>query len=282
METRKLLAVFAHPDDESFGIGGTLALYSQRNVDISLICATRGEAGNFPDALQRDGRDLATLREDELLCAADVLGLKRVEFLDYRDSGMTGSSDNNHRGNLMNASIDEVAAKITRHIRSIRPDVVITFNSQGGYQHPDHIAIYKATVEAYNAAGEPDRYPDGLEPYTPKKLYYATFPNRWLRFVVRIMPLFGKDPRKWGRNEDIDLVEITKISYPIHAKINIRSTIELKQQASACHASQLDGSSMQNPFTRLVLRLGQNNENFMRAIPSASAGTRETDLFEGI
>jgi LmbE family N-acetylglucosaminyl deacetylase len=282
MKPKKLLAVFAHPDDESFGIGGTLALYSRRDVEVSLICATRGEAGNFPEDFRKNGDDIGRLREGELRCAAEVLGLNRVEFLDYRDSGMLGSPDNDQPGTLIHAPVEEVAAKITHIIRAIRPDVVVTFDPQGGYRHPDHIAIHHATVEAYHAAGHADRFPDEQTPYTPKKLYFATFLNRWLKLLVRLLPLFGQNPRKWGRNEDIDLVKITEISYPIHARIDIGTVVELKQKASACHASQLDGSPGQNPFARLVSRIGQNKETFMRAFPPASPRLRENDLFEGI
>lgn len=281
-DSRKLMAVFAHPDDESFGIGGTLALYAQQDVEVTLLCATRGEAGDIPKRFQKNGREIGALREGELRCAAEVLGIDRVEFLDFRDSGMLGSPDNDQPGTLIHAPLEKVAEKITHLIRAIRPDVVVTFDPQGGYRHPDHIAIHNATVEAYNAAGNPDRYPDDQSPYVPKKLYFATFLNRWLKIIVRLLPLFGQNPRKWGRNNDIDLVKITEISYPIHARIDIGAVVELKQKASACHASQLDGSPGQNPFARLVSRFGQNRETFMRAVPPGSPRLRESDLFEGL
>jgi LmbE family N-acetylglucosaminyl deacetylase len=136
-----LTAVLAHPDDESFGMGGTLALYARKGVDIHLICATRGEAGEMdPDCLE--GFDsIAERRESELRCAAEQLGITSVHFLNYRDSGMSGSPANQHPQALANAPIADVAQSIAEQIRRLRPQVIITFDPIGGYKHPDHIAI---------------------------------------------------------------------------------------------------------------------------------------------
>ena len=105
-DKKRLLAVFAHPDDESFGPGGTLARYAQSGVEVHLICATRGEVGNIPEALVGKENSVAELREAELRCAAYQLGLEKVHFLDYRDSGMSGSEENNHPTCLAQAPID--------------------------------------------------------------------------------------------------------------------------------------------------------------------------------
>src|SRR5512135_2907871 len=107
-----LLAVLAHPDDESFGMGGTLAFYAARGVDVYLVCATRGEVGEVPPDLRKRFNSIAELRESELRCAAGILGLKGVYFLDYRDSGMPGSADNHHSKALAAQPIEEVAANV--------------------------------------------------------------------------------------------------------------------------------------------------------------------------
>ncbi|MCJ7585571.1 MAG: PIG-L family deacetylase, partial [Anaerolineales bacterium] len=148
-----LLAVLAHPDDESFGMGGTLALYASRGVDVHLVCATRGEVGEVDDL--KGFASIAELREAELRCAAVHLGLKGVHFLDYRDSGMDGSPDNQHPNALAAQPLDEVAAKVVHYIRELHPRVVLTFDPIGGYRHPDHIAIQKATVRAFEQAANP-------------------------------------------------------------------------------------------------------------------------------
>ncbi len=280
LDRRRLLAVLAHPDDETFGIGGTLALYARRGVDVHLICATRGEVGAAPPELLHGFTSLGELRESELRCAAVTLGLSSVTFLDYRDSGMPGSPDNHHPQALAAAPVEEVASKITRWIRRLRPDVVITFDPQGGYRHPDHIAIQRATHAAFFAAGDPADLSDGLAPHQPGRLYYHTFPRRAMRIFVTLMPLFGRNPRKWGRNHDIDLVEIAKMDIPVHARIDIRPVSEIRDEASACHASQ--GGQSGGRVTRILARMLGGRETFMRAHPPAPPGLREHDLYEGL
>jgi LmbE family N-acetylglucosaminyl deacetylase len=120
---KRLLAVLAHPDDESFGMGGTLALYAQHGVEVHLICATRGEVGETPPDFERNDRSIAELRMDELRCAGQILGLKEVHFLKYRDSGMPGSADNNHPRALAAAPMEQVAKEVAGLIRKLKPQV---------------------------------------------------------------------------------------------------------------------------------------------------------------
>jgi LmbE family N-acetylglucosaminyl deacetylase len=277
---RRLLAVLAHPDDESFGPGGTLALYARSGVDVHLICATNGEAGEVSPEMLHGYDHVGQLRLEELRCAASVLGLADVHLLGYRDSGMPGSPDNLHPEALAAAPTDEVAAKITTLIRQIRPQVVLTFDPQGGYHHPDHIAVHRATVEAFYTAGDPNQHSDRLPPYVPHKLYYHVMSHRFLRLLVFFLPIFGVDPHRWGRNADIDLVEITSHSFPIHARIDIRLVAEIKRKASACHKSQ-GGPSTSRLFS-LLTRFLAGHETFMRAHPTAPKGLLERDLFEGL
>lgn len=245
---RRLLAVFAHPDDETFGPGGTLALYAHRGDEVYLICATRGEAGEAPPGLNGFA-SVGEMREDELRRAASVLGLKSVRFLGYRDSGMPDSPDNHHPQALVMAPLSEVAQQVAAYIRETRPQVVITFDPIGGYRHPDHIAIHQATVEAFRMAGNPDQDINGLPSYSPRKLYYSTFSRRFLRWVVRFLSWLGQDPHHFGKNRDIDLASLVGSNFPIHATISIREVLQLKEQASACHASQGGGFTGTGSFT---------------------------------
>lgn len=283
-ENRILLAVFAHPDDESFGTGGTLALYAQKGAQVHLVCATRGEAGEVAPEYLEGFRSIADRRVSELRCAAGILGLTGVYFLDYRDSGMTGSPDNQNPQALINAPLDEVVGKVTTHIRRLRPQVVVTFDPIGGYLHPDHIAIQRATTKAFHLAGDPEyRDPAGLTPYSPQKLYYSVFPKGALRLAVRLMPIFGRDPRKFGRNGDIDLTTLVEQgTFPTHISINYRAVNEKRNQAAACHASQLEGGPPSNGLIGMIWKLVGEKENFMRAYPESSNGLRERDLFEGL
>lgn len=281
MNEKKLLAVVAHPDDESFGMGGTLAHYAQAGVEVHLICATRGEVGEVSPELLEGHSSIGELRERELCCAADMLGLKKVHFLDYRDSGMPGSQDNDHPKALIQASHDEVAKKISKLIRLIRPQVVITFDPIGGYMHPDHIAIHQATVLAYKMAGDKKITIQGLPEFEPKKLYFHIFPRGFLKWMIRLMPLVGKDPSKWGKNGDINLTAIMAEEFPTHARINYKNVAKKREQASACHISQ-GGDKQSGYVITWILRLFSSYESFMRAYPSPKPGYIEKDLFEGI
>ncbi len=209
-----LLAVLAHPDDETFGIGGTLALYAKRGVDVYLICATRGEAGIVEKQYLEGFGSIAELREAELRCAAKKLGIHEVIFLGYRDSGMPGSPDNQNPMALINADISELAQKINGHIQNLKPQVVLTFDEIGGYMHPDHICVHQATRKAFYDAVNPEIILQGQFNYQPQKLYYYTISKKIMRWLVRVMPIIGKDPSRYGQNGDIDLRSISKANFP--------------------------------------------------------------------
>lgn len=266
-----ILSVLAHPDDESFGMGGTLAYYAKQNCDVYLICATRGEVGDVDSQHMQGFSSIAELRESELRCAAGHLGLKNVYFLDYRDSGMPGSPDNFHPDAQVAHSIDEVAGKVVKYIRQLRPDVVLTFDPIGGYRHPDHIHIHKATVLAFEKSADATFHPDAGSPYQPGKLFFHTFPRGFLKLAVKIMPLFGQNPRKFGRNGDIDMQSIAEVNFPTHAKIDIRTVQEIKAAASACHASQ-GGVGMRRGVMGLFIKLFGESEEYMQAYPSVAKG----------
>jgi len=280
MNKKTILSVLAHPDDESFGMGGTLALYAQNGVTVHLICATRGEAGEVGPEYLREYESISELREAELRCAAGHLGLSGVHFLDYRDSGMVGSLENEHPDALIQAPLNEVAARIAEHIRLLKPQVVLTFDPIGGYKHPDHITIHKATVQAFHLAGDPNFICDA-PPFQPQKLYYHTISKRFIRLAVRLIRLFGKDPTRWGKNNDIDLTSLAVEDFPIHAQIGYRSVERRKDAASVCHASQGGAGLARGPL-QWISRLFGGKDQFMRAYPPAKPGEREKDLFDGV
>lgn len=279
MTEKILLAVLAHPDDETFGMGGTLAYYAKQGVKTYLVCATRGEVGEMDPKYMEGFSSIAERREHELRCAAGNLGLTDVFFLDYRDSGMPGSPDNQHPQALAAQPVDEVAAKVVSYIRNLKPQVVITFDPIGGYHHPDHIAIHNATVKAFYAAGDAKQYPHGLPAWQPDFLYFQTMPRAFIRFAVRLFRLIGKDPRHFGKNGDIDLAAIAEENFPVHARIDYRSVVDKRDEASACHASQGGsriGGGILGPLRKLVAMY----ENFMQAYPGPNAGVVKRDLFE--
>ncbi len=277
-----ILAVLAHPDDESFGMGGTLALYARKGFDVYLVCATRGEAGTVDPEYMKRHESIAALREAELRCASEHLGLKDVYFLGYRDSGMPGMDANKDPQAQINHSIDEVAGKVVKYIRELKPDVVLTFDPIGGYRHPDHIHIHQATVMAFEKADDPSFHPKTGAPHKPRGLYFHVFPHKLLRVATRIMPIFGVDPRKFGRNKDVDLKALVEFDFPVHVKVNIKPVSQIKAEAGACHASQ-GGMQMRSGLMGLLGRMFGENENYMRAYPPVNGDHKiKEDLFQGI
>lgn len=278
---KTLLAVLAHPDDETFGMGGTLALYAQRGVQVHLICATRGEVGEINPEYKERIKSAACLRTQELRCAAEVLGIDKLHFLNYRDSGMPGSEANDHPRALASQPVEKVAEEVTYVMRKIQPDVVITFDPIGGYRHPDHIAIQRAAVRAFELVSDEDFVdPEGLPPFQPQKLYFHTINRGFIRGIVWVLRLLGKDPRKFGQNNDIDLVSIAEVDFPTHVKIDYRPVKDIREEAAKCHASQ-GGMMMNKGFRGFVTRLfGGHNETFMQAYPAPEEGARvKRDLF---
>ncbi len=279
--TSTLLFVGAHPDDESFGPGGTLAEYVLRGHRAVYVCATRGEAGSADPEHLQGFASAAEMRTAELDGAAKALGLDEVVHLGYRDSGMPGTEANRHPEAQINAPIEEVAARVTAVIRRVRPEVVFTFDPIGGYRHPDHIHIHRATVLAFHAAGDAAQYREAGPAFTPRKLYFSVFPKGFLRWAVRLLPIIGQDPRRFGRNGDIDLVELARVEFPVHCRVRLSaSALERKDTASACHRSQLTGGPQRGGvIARAVSRWFGSHDDYMRAWPEAPAGLRETDLF---
>lgn len=280
--TKKILIVLAHPDDETFGLGGTIALYNQKGVESYYVCATRGEVGAADEEYMKGFKDTAEMRTDELMRAAKILGLKEVHFLGYRDSGMPNTEPNQHPNAQVNHPIEEVAGKVVKYIRQIKPDIVITFDPIGGYKHPDHIHIHKATVFAFANADNSTFYPETGEPYKPQALYFQVFPRGIFKLAVRLMPLIGKDPTKFGRNGDINLKELAEVEFPVHVQLKVNSVSEIKRQASEQHASQ-GGKNMRRGIFGFISKIIGEREEFMQAFPPVEGKPKKRyDLFDGI
>ncbi len=293
---RALLAVFAHPDDEAFGPGGTLALYAARGVAVHLICATRGEAGDSDAQDAGDREELASRREQELRCAAAELGLSGLHLLGYRDSGMPGWAANRHPRALIQADPATVAAQIAGTMRELQPQVVLTFDPFGVYGHPDHIFIHRATLAAFQAlTGAAVAFPRAPASDAPgttpaelsgrlEKLYCVAPARIFARWLVRLLPLFGGDPEHAGRNHDINLRAAAERQLPVTTVIDIARVYDAKERATACHVSQAPGRrSMWGRMPRWLIRRQQARETFYRASPPFAPGERiELDFFEGI
>ena len=280
---RRLLVAFAHPDDESFGPAGTIIHYARQGVAVHLVCATRGEAGDVEPELLAGYSSLAGLRTEELRCAARPLELAALYLLDHRDSGMENTPENQHPDCLLQAPLAEVVEEITGLIRHIQPQVILTHDPSGGYFHPDHIKVHQATRLAFDAAGDPDSFPEqiaqGLAPHQTQKLYYTAFPRRILKIMTKLLPLLGQDPEAFGRNHDVNVKRIAEVDQAVTTKISISKYYEASQRAAHCHRSQNGGSSR-----RIIDLLGRLTrfDTFSRAFPPWENGSVEKDLFEGL
>lgn len=265
---KTILVIFAHPDDESHGPGGTLAKYAAEGIKVHYLCATRGEAGTVDNRFLKNGRRIAELRTAELGQAAAELGLADVSFLGYRDSGMEGTPENLHPGSLNTAPLEEVAGRIAEFMRLLRPDVIITHDQYGWYGHPDHIKCHQATLCAYEmlygvrCAAAESRYV-----YNAPRLYVSSFSKSLLKIIVRLMPLFGRDPRRHGQNQDVDLVRIASWNVPTTARIYVKRYLPVKDRAKAAHASQQPLTQSKNGLINIFMRWMEATETFSRLYP---------------
>ncbi len=250
---KKLLVVTAHPDDESFGPGGTIARYAKEGVEVHVMCATRGESGENSldvgsekwEAGHRSGKlevgkdqQLHTVREQELLSASKILGVKKVEFLNFID------------GTLNNAQYHAVAEKIIQKINDFAPQVIITFDQNGVSGHLDHVAISFITTYAY------------LKTTAPQKLYYHCVSPAWQRQITDYFVYFppGRTP-----------AEITTM-------IDVSSVWDIRVEAMKQHKTQM------HDVARLleIMNSVPKEEYYIRFDSKVPVVGKETDLFEGI
>ena len=229
-----ILAAFAHPDDEGFGCGGTLAALVAAGHHVTLVCATNGDVGEISDPSLATPETLWRVRQGELRDAMDVTGIEDVRFLNYRDSGMVGWEDNNHPNSLFQAPESNVVAQVADIIREILPDIVITHDPTGGYGHPDHVTICART----RAAVELCR--DVVAP----TLYYVCFPRSFFQRMWNKMmeldlrpPFSADDTEALGTPDD----EVTTV-------LNVGRYVAVKKESLERHRTQIERDG---PFSKL-------------------------------
>src|SRR5215831_730782 len=269
----RLMAVLAHPDDESLGLGGTLAKYASEGVDVFLLTATRGDSGRYyghsPDHHVHPGpAALAKIRETELRAAALALGVREVSFLDYRDQ------------HLDRANPREIVSAIVRQVRRVEPEVVVTFGPDGAYGHPDHVAISQFTTAAVVAAADPAFRCDPKKagrPHAVSKLYYLAWPaSAWKAYQAA----FGK------LVSTVDSVERQAVPWPDWAITTVLDTRNLWPtvwRAISCHESQITAYEALKHLSPEDHEALWGRQSFYRVFSIVNGGrTRETDLLEGI
>lgn len=279
MPDHRLLACFAHPDDEAFGTGGTLARYAAQGYTVHLVCATRGEAGEIADPDFATPMTLGAVREAELRCAAETMGIAEPIFLNYRDSGMAGSPDNKNPNAFINIPAETVVAQLVQIIRLIKPGVVVTFEPFGGYGHPDHIAIHRHTVAAFHAAADPAQYPEFGEAWQARRLYYTAIPRSFFITMRDQLAAQGEDTSAFA---SFDNPEKSWPEDQIHLYEDVSETVNAKWSALECHRTQFGPGNL---FRRLpkeqVLKL-MSIEHFSQAWPTPPAGLILHNLFDGL
>ncbi|HEX3724180.1 MAG TPA: PIG-L family deacetylase [Nitrolancea sp.] len=234
LDSTTIVAVFAHPDDEVMGSGGTLAKHAEHGRVVA-ICATRGELGEISDPSLATPENLGEVRERELLDAYAVLGINDVRFLDYRDSGMAGTEGNNDPSAFMNADPEEAVAKIVKVLREVGPAVVITFEKTGGYGHPDHLAVHRFTTDAFQAASDPNSYPELGEAIAPGRLVYAGFPRSLMKAMFGRAKDAGEDV---GFFSELDIDQLGLPDDALDFVLNVREMADRKLAAMRTHRTQ--------------------------------------------
>jgi mycothiol S-conjugate amidase len=243
MEQRlAMISVHAHPDDESSKGAGTVAKYHDEGIHCVLVCCTGGEAGDIlnPAMDRPEIRDnLHQVRMDELARATSIIGYDEVVLLGYRDSGMPGTPENEDPASFAQAPLDEAVGRLVAVIRRTRPQVIVTYSDdQAGYPHPDHLRDHEITVPAFEAAGDPDAYPDAGPPWQPLKLYYTAWSRR--RIVAmheKFLELGLESPfdEKWFERPDGDERTTTTV--------DITGFTLQRDRALQAHETQVDPTS---------------------------------------
>ena len=259
----KLMGVLAHPDDESLGIGGTLARYAGEGIETYLVTATRGERGRFGESGEKPPPDVVgRVREAELCEAARVLGVREVSLLDYHD------------GDLDQVNVPEAVAKIADHLRRVKPQIVITFGPEGAYGHPDHIAISQlATAAVVAAAGESG----SGQPHRVSKLYYIEWSRqKWKAYQTALRDLASK----------VDGVERKSSPWPDWALTTVMDTSQFCAtvwKAVSCHKTQMSIYKNLEDLSDENHKAIWGTQEFYRVFSLVNGGrARESDLFEGL
>jgi LmbE family N-acetylglucosaminyl deacetylase len=266
-DSLRLMCILAHPDDESLGMGGTLARYAKEGIETYLLTATRGERGRFGDAAVRPSlRVVGEVREAELRAAGTELGIREIHFLDYID------------GDLDRASPMEAQGKIVPFIRRVKPHVVVTFGPDGAYGHPDHIAISQlATAAVLLAADTGYAAVSGEAPHRVSKFYYIAWSKpKWDAYQAALKKLVVT----------VDGVERQVSPWPEWAVTSVLDTGDVWDtvwRAVCCHQTQMAIYHKLEHLSAEHHRALWGTQEYYRVFSSVNGGrTIETDLFEGL
>ncbi len=283
-EQRRLLAIHAHPDDESSKGSGTMARYADEGVRVALVCATRGEEGDILNPrMDKPGikEKMPELREAELATACDLLGVAEIYHLGYRDSGMQGSPGNDNPRAFCNADPEEAVGKLVEIIRREKPQIILGYDESRGYAHPDHVKVHEWGTRAFFEAGDPERFPEAGPAWAPSKLYYfATFSKRRMQILSDAADAEGVEHpyAGWLANWDSMGFEDPDIT----TQIDVTEFIELRSKALLAHATQIDPDSFWFAIPDELQRRIYPWEDYTLVATHVDKDIPEDDLFKGI
>jgi mycothiol S-conjugate amidase len=277
-----LLTVHAHPDDEASKGAPTVARYHEEGVRTVLVTCTGGEAGDIlnPAMDKPEVRDrIHEVRQEELARAAEIIGYDEVVLMGYRDSGMPDSDHNAHPENFANAPLEEAVGKLVEVIRRERANVIITYgDDQRGYPHPDHLRVHDISIPAFEAAGDPEQFPEAGEPFEPQKLYYVVWSRARIKAThdkfleLGLESPFGDD---WFTRPSQD--------DQITTSIDIADWYDVRLDSLLAHETQVDPTS---PFwfglPRDISRSVHPFDDYILAKSRVDTELPESDLFAGI
>lgn len=289
-EGLRLLAVHAHPDDESSKGAAMMAAYADAGAEVMVATVTGGEAGSLlnPAAaeIQQCHRDLTGVRRQEMAEAAEALGVQHV-WLGFVDSGLPEGDPPPPLpfGSYAALPLELASAPLVRLIRRFQPHVVTCYDESGGYPHPDHIMSHKTTVEAYHAAGDASKYPDCGQPWQPQKLYYdrAFNPGRFRALhealvAAGINSPFGERLARWESDERPDWLT----NHEVTTQVPVGEFLEARDAALKAHRTQVDPEGFFFATPNDFLREVWPYDDFVLAHSRVETSLPENDLFSGL
>ncbi len=265
-----LLLVHAHPDDEAISTGGVMMKARADGHRVVLVTATRGEVGEIHNMDEASTRPrLGEVRAKELENAARILGVNRGEFLDYRDSGMVGTADNENPKSFHQAPLAEAAAKLAAILREERPEVVVTYDADGTYGHPDHIKAHLVTNAALDLLEK--------QGWQPAKLYYTGIPRTLMQQFMEALP---EDARRQEQEGTITIPGTP--DELITTQVDVSDYVDRKREAFAAHVTQNDPNSWFTTMADQIYRLAFGTEYYRLARGKPGSELPEDDLFVGV
>jgi len=286
------MAVHAHPDDESSKGAATMARYVREGIDVMVCTMTGGERGDVLNpAMDRPEvkADMARIRREEMARAREILGVEQ-RFMGFVDSGLPEGDPKPPLpdGSFALVPLAEATAPLVKAVREFRPHVILTYDENGGYPHPDHIKTHQVTIEAFEAAADPDRYPEAGEPWQPLKLYYfVSFHQAKYVALHEEMLRRGQDSpyekifAQWEERAR-KRAELGIRQLEITTRIDTADYLEIRDQALLAHATQIDPNSAWFDCPLDVQRAAWPTEDYHLARSLVDTELPEDDLFAGV